>query len=85
MAIAKNPRSSTHASGSDKQASAFIARAGSGPGDDEPRAERENKKATMIRIPPALLVRIDRGAERLGISRSAFIVQSAAEKLERME
>jgi predicted transcriptional regulator len=38
----------------------------------------------MIRIPPELLKRIDEGARRLGISRSAFIVQSAAEKLERM-
>jgi predicted transcriptional regulator len=38
----------------------------------------------MIRIPPDLIKRIDRGAKRLGITRSAFIVQSAAEKLERM-
>jgi len=39
----------------------------------------------MIRIPPAILERIDTGAKRLGISRAAFIVQGAAEKLERME
>jgi hypothetical protein len=39
----------------------------------------------MIRIPPDIFKRIDHGAKRLGISRSAFIVLSAAEKLERME
>jgi hypothetical protein len=39
----------------------------------------------MIRIDPPLLERIDRGAKRLGLSRSAFIVSSAAEKLEKME
>jgi predicted DNA-binding protein len=39
----------------------------------------------MIRIPPDILKRIDTGAKRLGLSRAAFIVQSAAEKLERME
>ena len=32
-----------------------------------------------------MLIRIDRAAKRLGISRSAFIVSSTAEKLERME
>jgi len=49
-------------------------------------AERDaNKKPTMIRVDPDLLERIDRGAKRLGISRSAFIVSSAAEKLERMD
>jgi len=39
----------------------------------------------MIRIDVELLERIDRGAKRLGISRSAFIVSSGAEKLGRME
>ncbi len=80
MAIAKNPYRNTSAA-KDQKAEAFISRAGKGP--DEP--EQENKKPTMIRIPPDLLQRIDKGAKRLGISRSAFIVQSAAEKLERME
>jgi Ribbon-helix-helix protein, copG family len=79
MAIAKNPHSNTAAI-KERQAEAFISRAGK-----PEEAGHENKKPTMIRIPPELLTRIDRGAKRLGISRSAFIVQSAAEKLERME
>jgi predicted HicB family RNase H-like nuclease len=80
MAIAKNPHSNTNAI-TDRRAAAFISKTGQGP--DEP--QHVNKKPMMIRIPPDLLTRIDRGAKRLGISRSAFIVQSAAEKLERME
>jgi len=36
----------------------------------------------MIRIDPEMLKRIDRTAKRLGISRSAFIVSSAALRLE---
>jgi hypothetical protein len=81
MPIAKNPLSNTNAA-KERQAAAFIARAGKSVEDE---AEQANRKPTMIRIPPDLLQRIDRGAKRLGISRSAFIVQSAAEKLERME
>jgi len=81
MAIAKNPKRNTQA-GSDKQAEAFISGA-SQTAANEPRDA--NKKPTMIRIAPDMLERIDRAAKRLGISRSAFIVSSAAEKLERME
>jgi hypothetical protein len=81
MAIAKKPESNTLAE-AEKKAAAFISRTGEG-GDKE--ADRANKKPTIIRIPPDLLRRIDGGAKRLGISRSAFIVQSAAEKLERMD
>lgn len=83
MAIAKYPKRTLTTGTKDKEADAFIARAGAG--DEGDASERENKKQTVIRIPPALLKRVDRAAERLGISRSAFIVQSAAEKLERME
>ncbi len=80
MAIAKNPHSNTDAAVKDRKAEQFIARAG-----DAPDTTEQNRKPTMIRIPPDLLKRIDTGAKRLGISRSAFIVQSSAEKLERME
>jgi hypothetical protein len=66
----------------EEKAKAFISRAGSALAEDEPR---ENRKPTMIRIPPGLLGRIDSSARRLGISRSAFIVQSAAEKIERLD
>ena len=44
-----------------------------------------NKKPVMIRIDGPMIERIDRAAKRLGLSRSAFIVLSAAERLERME
>ena len=81
MAIAKNPRRNLPPN-VDTAAESFIA----GAGQAAPVNERDaNKKPTMIRIDPELLQRIDKGAKRLGISRSAFIVSSAAEKLERME
>jgi hypothetical protein len=83
MAIAKRTNRDTVATtaATERKAAAFISRAGQG-AEEEPA--QANKKPTMIRIPPDLLTRITRGAKRLGISRSAFIVQSAAEKLERM-
>lgn len=81
MAIAKNPMRST-SEAAEQQAAAFIAKTGKVEPDAEPQA---NRKPIMIRIPPTLLEKIDQGALRLGISRSAFIVQSAAEKLERMD
>jgi hypothetical protein len=80
MAIVKNPISKTSEK-TEQQAAAFIAKAGK----PEQGASGLNRKPTMIRIPPELLLRIDQGAKRLGISRSAFIVQSAAEKLEHMD
>ena len=80
MAIAKNPLRKRPAA-PDRQADAFIA----GAGVKATAAVDQHRKPTMIRIPQAILLRIDIGAKRLGISRSAFIVQSAAEKLERME
>jgi hypothetical protein len=81
MAIAKNPKRNLSAA-PEQVAEAFI----SGAGQSVAANDRDpNKKPTMIRIAPDLLQRIDRGAKRLGISRSAFIVSSAAEKLERME
>jgi hypothetical protein len=81
MAIAKNPRRNRPAN-VETAAESFIAGAGQAVIVNERDA---NKKPTMIRIAPELLARIDKGAKRLGISRSAFIVSSAAEKLERME
>lgn len=81
MAIAKPPRRDTNVSTKDRQAEAFISKAS----QEAAEPEQANRKPTMIRIPPDLLVRIDRGAKRLGITRSAFIVSSAAEKLDRME
>jgi predicted HicB family RNase H-like nuclease len=81
MAIAKNPKRNPPVV-ADHQAEAFISGAGKGPASGE---SGHNKKPTMIRVDPDLLERIARAAKRLGISRSAFIVSSVAERLERME
>jgi Ribbon-helix-helix protein, copG family len=76
MAIAKNPKRNPKVA-AERHAEAFISGAGA--------REHANKKPIVIRIDPELLQRIDRGAKRLGLSRSGFIVSAAAEKLERME
>jgi hypothetical protein len=81
MAIASNPNRNKTAN-AERNADAFIKGAGRTPTAVAPR---QNKEPTMVRIDPEILERIDRAAKRLGISRSAFIVSSAAEKLERME
>ena len=80
MAIAKNPKRNQNAK-DEKDAEAFI----SGAGQQATEERDQNKKPIMVRIDPDILERIDRAAKRLGISRSAFIVSSTAEKLERME
>lgn len=96
MAIAKNPKRNTNAVlvvNKDREAEAFISGAGPStliehetPEDQKNVATPEqNKKPIMIRIDPEILERIDKAAKRLGISRSAFIVSSAAERLEKME
>jgi hypothetical protein len=78
MAIARNPKRIRTAS-SESRAEAFISGA-----QQSSRTRRRNKKPTMIRLDPSLMERIDRGAEQLGISRSAFIATSASEKLTEM-
>jgi hypothetical protein len=81
MAIVKNPKRSS-AGVSEEKAQAFISGAGQTATTAEPE---QNKKPIMIRVNPDMLDRIDRAAKRLGISRSAFIVSSAAVRLESME
>jgi uncharacterized protein (DUF1778 family) len=39
----------------------------------------------MVRVPPAMLERIDKAARRLGLSRSAFMLAATAERVETME
>ncbi len=91
MAIVKNPKRNLAVvpAADDRQAEAFISGAGQQPAqpspDPAPKEAQENKKPIQIRVDPELLKRIDRAAKRLGISRSAFIVSSTAEKLESME
>jgi hypothetical protein len=76
MSIAKNPKRNT----SDQRAAAFIASAG-----DPSPGEEGNRKLVPVRIPIAMLARIDRAASCLGLTRSGFIVLSAAERLTCME
>ena len=79
--ISKNPKLNTPVT-SDRDAEAFISEASQLPATEERDA---NKRPIMVRVDPDILERIDRAAKRLGISRSAFIVSSSAEELERME
>jgi hypothetical protein len=79
MAIVKNPKRLQSAS-VERKAEEFISRVG-----HEQDETGENRKPTIVRFKPELMRRIDRAAERLGLSRSAFIASAAAEKLERME
>ncbi len=52
----------------------------------EPTETRSTrKKAVLLRLDPAMILRFDRVAKRLGISRAAFIVSSAVKELERIE
>jgi predicted HicB family RNase H-like nuclease len=81
MAIARNPKRN-QTTGTEDQAHAFIS--GSRAAVETPE-EEQNKKPIMIRVDPKMLDRIDHAAKRLGISRSAFIVSSAAIRLESME
>ncbi|HVU44793.1 MAG TPA: hypothetical protein VHD85_01630 [Terracidiphilus sp.] len=85
MPIAPNPRRNTKPSlpEEDRKAEAFISKAGATMPTD---ADTEvSLKPIMIRFPRHILARIDREAKQLGITRTAFIVQSAAEKLNRLE
>ena len=79
MAIAKNPNRNQMASG-EREAQAFISGAGKAEAEQD-----QNKRPIMIRIDPEILARVDAAAKRLGISRSAFIVSSAAMRLDSME
>ena len=72
MAIAKNPKRKE-----DQTADAFIAGVSS-------RAQHADKKPILVRVDPELLERIDACAKRLGLSRSAFLVSSAAQRVENM-
>jgi len=74
MTIAKNPKRHTT---EERQAGAFISGA--------TKPVRRNKILTPVRFAPEMIERIDKAACRLGISLSAFINASTAEKLERME
>ena len=74
MAIVKQPQRPTFAG--ERQAEAFIA-AGTQP------APQKNMKAVTIHVDPDILVLIDKAAKGLGLSRSAYLVSSAVERIRR--
>ena len=82
MTIARNPKRNLAVT-SENQVQAFIS--GAGQAAAVAAETEQNKKPIMIRVDPGMIDRIDRAAKRLGISRSAFIVSSAAVRLESME
>jgi hypothetical protein len=82
MTIARNPKRNLAVT-SENQVQAFIS--GAGQAAAVAAEPEQNKKPIMIRVDPGMIDRIDRAAKRLGISRSAFIVSSAAVRLESME
>ena len=49
------------------------------------RKTRTRRKQTMVRFDPGILQRVDRAAERFGITRAAFIVSSTVVRLEAVE
>lgn len=84
MAVVKRPKRNLKNS-EEKKAEAFINGAGVGTGKGEEDEAEGGKKPILVRIAPELLERITKAARRLGISRAAFIVSSAARELERMD
>jgi hypothetical protein len=79
MAISENPKRST---ARDAKAERFIAQAGKQPGDNE---DSEERKPIMLRIKKGMLARIDKAAERRGLTRTGFIIASTTKELEEME
>jgi hypothetical protein len=69
-----------------KAAQAFINGAEKDTPTDPPPATkggRANKELVSIRLSPALLTRVDEVAEKLGLSRSAWISQAVSRQLDR--
>ena len=80
MAIAKRPKRN-FSDNPEERAEAFI----NGAGKAAKEEGASTKKPLLVRMDQSLIERIDKAAKRLGISRAAFIVSSAARELERME
>ena len=79
MAIARKPRRPSPAGAN---VDALIEKGGSAAGD---RARKDEQAAVPLRLPRALLARVDRAvaAERLPTPRNTWILQALLEKLER--
>jgi hypothetical protein len=68
-----------------KAAQAFNGAEKDTPTDPPPATKggRANKELVSIRLSPALLTRVDEVAEKLGLSRSAWISQAVSRQLDR--
>ncbi len=81
MAIAKKPPSNQ------AQIENFIR--GGAPAAPAPAAaspeEKEGRKAVILRLPPALLERIDKAAKRRGVSRAAWMTFTLSRALDEEE
>jgi hypothetical protein len=85
MAITPTP-SRKRTSIDTKAAQAFINGAEKGTDADPPPAGkggRANKELVSIRLSPAMRARVDEAAEKLGLSRSAWISQAVSRQLDR--
>lgn len=76
MAIAPNPKRKLTVV-KDAEAESFIS--GAGKPETEAAGDETKRKPVVVRIPADLLKRIDAAARKKAISRSAFIVSSLAD------
>lgn len=84
MPISPNPKRRTQPKEDERAIDALIAQGGA-PASAPEAAEASALKPIMIRFPRHILSAVDTEAKRLGITRTAFIVQSAARELDRAE
>lgn len=84
MPISPNPRRKTIPKEDERAIEALISQGGA-PASAVEAAEGGTLKPIMIRFPRHILGRIDLEAKRLGITRTAFIVQSTVRELDRAE
>lgn len=83
MPISQNPRRTTAPKDDERAIEALISQGGApAPAN---AVEGGTLKPIMIRFPRHILGRIDSEAKRLGITRTAFIVQSTVRELDRAE
>jgi hypothetical protein len=85
MPISKNPKRKTAAKENERAIEALISQGGAPANVVEAAEEGGTLKPIMIRFPRHILGRIDLEAKRLGITRTAFIVQSTVRELDRAE
>jgi len=78
MAVQRKPKKQT----TEKAASAFIDGSAPKAKPANQNATKALKKPVAMRFDPVLLARIDKAAERMGVSRNAWVSLRCAEALE---